>query len=159
MFFKTHAGARLVAGFKILILDESKTQDLRSYYSTNSDFSLRFEYMKKGLERVAKSPVFGLPKLRSNDYANDEILFFHKAHNEFIVIWMYYGITALLGFVFFFFYTIYSNLYKKQYVWAFLYTILAFQAFFDTAFFSYQLCSMFFIFVGINYRSKAFTLS
>jgi hypothetical protein len=155
MFAKSTSGKRIIASFEILLLDEDKTQDLRSYYGTNSDFNSRFFYMKKGLERVGESPFFGIPKLRDSTNTTEKILFFHKAHNEFIVIWMYYGLLALLGFFFFFINSIYFNYKRRQFIWTYLYIILIFQAFFDTAFFSYQLCSMLFIFVGLNYKDES----
>ena len=153
-FLKSNRGERIIAGFKILVLSKQETQGLRSHYGTNSDFSMRFSYMKKGLQRVAESPIFGIPKMRDVKNGSSDILYFHKAHNEFIVIWMYYGIIGLLAFVYFLFYIIYFNYRKRQYIWVYLYIILMLQAFFDTAFFSYQLCSILFIFIGLNFNEK-----
>ena len=115
-----------------------------------SSFKVRFSAWNLGLERVALSPVFGIVRHRYMS-SDTDALFFTTPHNEFIELWMFFGVAGVFAHIFLLGTLLKRNLcLKAELPWALLYLALVVQMLFDAAFSGVRFHALFFMIVGIN---------
>jgi O-antigen ligase len=115
-----------------------------------SSFESRFSVWALGMERVELAPVLGIvPDRQLVD--EESALFFQNPHNEFIELWMFYGIAGMLAHVFLICVLLGINLrHRAPLVWPLLYVALIAHMAFDAAFSYVRFCALFFMVVGMN---------
>lgn len=109
--------------------------------------------MQGGLDRIAVAPVLGVPRVRGADKAFPHILEFSYPHNEFLVIWMFFGLLGLSAFLYLLSALFYLNYkYHLDIRWPLAYFGIIVQMLVDIAFFDYQIATILFLIIGLNVR-------
>lgn len=118
------------------------------------DFLYRLRKWRVGMQRVSMAPVLGLPRPSSSDRRGLPYLIrMSSPHNEFIQIWMWYGVAGLVAHLYLFGSLISRNLRQKtDPVWLVFYVAVIIQMLVDTALKDYQVSAVFFAVAGNNWR-------
>jgi hypothetical protein len=107
-----------------------------------------------GMKRVAMAPVLGIPEPFGRE--NEELgylLTMDAPHNEFVQIWMWYGLLGFLAHVILLIGLVRENLrYRTGAVWLLFYLTVVLRMMADTAFKSFQFSAVFFMVAGYNWR-------
>ena len=94
-------------------------------------FALRVQLWKKGLARAELAPILGIAKDPFLSMKGT-LVGFYGPHNEFLRMWLLYGFTGLVAWVYLLGYMLYANLrYKTGIEWIILYGALALFMMFD----------------------------
>ena len=122
-------------------------------------FALRFEYWQKGLDRVELAPFLGIAKDPFRRI-NDSLVGFYNPHNEFLRMWLLYGLAGLAAWCYLLGYMIYKNLrHDTDIVWVLLYGALIVFMIFDGGLDDPRVNAFFYLFLGLNWsqirRAKA----
>ena len=111
----------------------------------------RYMAWSDGIKRIKLAPILGIPTVRTNE--SSEVLSFSHPHNEFLQIWMFYGLLGLISFLGLLVYAFSLNIRRKSELsWIIFYSSVVIQMMVDTAFFGYQFVIVFFILFGINLK-------
>ena len=109
--------------------------------------------MKGGIDRIAVAPVLGVPRVRAADRVFPHVLEFSYPHNEFLVIWMFFGLLGLSAFLYLLSALFYLNhKYHLDIRWPLVYFGIIVQMMVDIAFFDYQIATILMIVIGLNIR-------
>ena len=121
--------------------------------SGESGLARRLINMMGGVDRVAAAPILGVPRVKPGDRAFPHILEFSYPHNEYLMIWMFYGLLGLIAYLYLFAVLFYLNVRHRMSVkWLLVYFGMMVQMLVDIAFFDFQITTIFFIIVGLNIR-------
>jgi hypothetical protein len=111
----------------------------------------RYMAWSDGIKRIKLAPILGIPTVLTNEYS--EVLSFAHPHNEFLQVWMFYGLLGLISFLGLLVYAFSLNIRRKSELsWIIFYSSVVIQMMVDTAFFGYQFVIVFFILFGINLK-------
>jgi hypothetical protein len=119
-----------------------------------SDTIYRSHKMKTGMQRIALAPVLGIPDPAGRDWSGHSFLVEYRSpHNEFIQIWMWYGVLGLIAHVYLIGWFLIKNVKLRSGLpWVLFYLVVIAQLSVDTAFKSYQFSAVFFMVAGMNLR-------
>ncbi len=116
-----------------------------------SGFAARYEVWGLGMQRVQLAPIFGIVADRFTS-SDTNTLYFTTPHNEFIALWMFYGIAGLIAHILLIAGLIGRNLRRREWMWVLFYTMLSVYMLYDAAFTAVRFQAMFFLIVGLNIK-------
>ena len=114
-------------------------------------FALRVKYWKKGIERAELAPVLGIAK---DPYRrlSGTLAGFYNPHNEFLRMWLLYGLLGLCAWVYLIWHMSYKNLeVHSDFEWKLYYGALALFMFFDGGLDDPRVTVYFFLMIGLNW--------
>jgi O-antigen ligase len=147
---QTDAGKRLVDSyatvhrFQAILAEQAGSDDPKG-------FALRFELWNKGLDRVELAPVLGIAKDPFIRLAGT-LAGFYNPHNEFLRMWMLYGLAGLVAWLYMLGYMVYKNIrHKADFEWLIFYGALAVFMMFDGGIDGPRVNVYLFLMLGLNW--------
>ena len=116
-----------------------------------SGFAARYEMWGLGMQRVQLAPILGIVADRFTS-SDTNTLYFAHPHNEFIWLWMFYGLAGLIAHILLIAGLIGRNLRRREWMWVLFYTMLSVHMLYDAAFTAVRFQAMFFLIVGLNIK-------
>ena len=114
-------------------------------------FELRVHYWKKGLQRAELAPVLGIAKDPFVRMAGS-LVGFYQPHNEFLRMWLLYGLAGLIAWIYLLSYLTYKNArHKTQIEWLVLYGALFAFMMFDGGLDDPRVNVYLFMMLGLNW--------
>ena len=117
------------------------------------DADYRFRKWSGGMRRIALSPFLGFPDPTGDELAEYSYYYrFKRPHNEFLQIWMWYGVLGLFAHIYLLYVLISRNIScRSGAVWWLFYIFVIIRMMTDTAFKNYQFSMAFFLIAGSNW--------
>lgn len=113
-------------------------------------FELRFILWERGLERVQMAPFWGIPR-NNGSKEDNSLLTFYNPHNEFIKLWMLYGILGVLSFIYLIVHlTVINYRHNTDIPWKLVYPALGLFLFFDGGVEAPRVICFLFMLIGLN---------
>jgi hypothetical protein len=125
-----------------------------AHQNSTEDVDYRVRKWGVGMRRVMLAPFLGIPEPRGDERHNLEYyLRMTQPHNEFIQIWMWYGLLGLLAHVYLLAVMLTCAVkHRMGPAWCLFYVAVIVQMMVDTAFKDYQFSALFFMVAGHNWR-------
>lgn len=118
-------------------------------------FALRVHYWKKGLKRVELAPVLGIARDPFRRLSGT-VVGFYNPHNEFLRMWILYGLVGLCAWLYLIAYMLYKNhRHKVGIEWLIIYAFLGVFMFFDGGLDDPRIITYLFLLLGLNWRAIA----
>lgn len=134
------------------IVSNRAIESLQNNERVALDANYRLRKWSLGFRRVAMAPILGIPRPREEVDRMNYFLAMAHPHNEFIQIWMWYGLLGLLAHVYLLSKLVSRNLrYRSGPVWYLFYGAVILQMMVDTAFKSHAWAAVFFMIAGYNW--------
>lgn len=148
------AAGLVVSGLLTQGAISSRGMDKMTAEDSEADIIHRFVKWEQGMKRVAMSPLLGIPEPKGDE--REELSYYlrmTRPHNEFVQIWMWYGLLGLIAHVYLLYVLLQSNVRMKTgVVWYLFYFAVIVRMCMVTNFKSYHFSAIFFMVAGYNWQ-------